>query len=108
MEKASHIAAIMIVCLVAAEASGQPLRASNRKLLDWRSRTKATNLQANTVRSQAATSQAILEAVESGASGYNTRRAGYVGNTMAWAAAQGDQGVFNYAERVSGPGGKKK
>lgn len=38
--------------------------------------------------------QAIEEAVNSGANGYATRRAGAVGSTIAWAASQNDQQVY--------------
>lgn len=101
------LAGLCVVALLATCQAARPLTeaAPARGLLYDRS-TRA-NVGANTVRSQAATAQAIEEAVDSGANGYATRRAGVVGSTMTWAAAQNDQYLFNAAERFSNPVGRK-
>lgn len=46
------------------------------------------------------TLQAIEQAVNSGASLAATNRAGRVGSTMTWAAAQNNRAVFNTVENV--------
>eukprot|EP00775_Hariotina_reticulata_P006432 gene6432-6662_t len=72
----------------------------SRKLLQW-GRWSQTNRNANTVRAQAATSQAILQAVESGGSLGATFNAGRVGSATSWAAAQPSQRTFDFVERFA-------
>lgn len=62
--------------------------------------TRAGQMATNNLRAQAATSQAIEEAVEAGANPRATRRAGATGSFMSWAAAQNDQRTFDAAERL--------
>lgn len=61
--------------------------------------TSPGRLATNTLRSQAATAQAITEAVNSGADRFATRRAGRVGSDLTFAAAQNNQDVFDLVER---------
>ncbi|KAF8069566.1 hypothetical protein HT031_001683 [Scenedesmus sp. PABB004] len=113
--KATGIAmCCLLVAACAVEASAGA--AGSRKLLGSslgggsRYSTRNSQLATNTVRAQAATSQAILEAVNSGANINAGFRAGRVGSATSWAAAQNDRNLFDLVEQASGPGnfGRKR
>lgn len=78
--------------------------AATRRLLQYSSTSSFNNRATNTLRAQAATSQAITEAVNSGANPAYTFNAGRVGSATSWAAAQPYQSTFNVVERSVGPG----
>lgn len=67
------------------------------------SRLGVGNRGANNIRAQAATAQAIAEAVQRGATIFDTARAGRVGSTLSFAAAQNDQQLFDTVERLTRP-----
>jgi len=90
---------VLIASCVAAGTNGESAQQRSRKLLQPRN---PTNIQTNTVRAQAATSQSIEEAVRGGASPSSTRRAGVTGVATSWAAGQRDD-IYNTVDRAFSP-----
>uniref|UniRef100_A0A383VAL3 Uncharacterized protein n=1 Tax=Tetradesmus obliquus TaxID=3088 RepID=A0A383VAL3_TETOB len=84
----------------AAMGAAQRLMGGAGRRLQQSFGTRAGQMATNNLRAQAATSQAIEEAVEAGANPRATRRAGATGSFMSWAAAQNDQRTFDAAERL--------
>lgn len=102
--RAQRLLCLAALALLICTAHAGRVPGSRRQLVQvWSGRRSNANLAANTVRSQAATSQAILEATNSGANRYATTNAGRTGSMMTWAAAQGNQDVFDLVEQGSGP-----
>lgn len=91
--------------LVASSAASQPVTSapaavqSHRKLLQF---SGSGDRVGNNVRAQSQTQQAILAAVDRGASLGQTRRAAEVGSATSWAVGQRED-VFNTVERATAP-----
>jgi hypothetical protein len=100
---------VLLVGFLAVHGTARPLNVFNVRGLLGVNRLSPDEVMTNNMRAQAASAQAIQEAVDSGASLYRTSRAGRVGSFMSWASASAaanpssnaGQATFDMAERLA-------